>query len=336
MLAGLLWTATAGPVQADGYVIPEPMPSSAIVADQQAVLVYRDGHEDLVISIGLDLRSVAELPEMAWIIPVPSLPEVKTTDYALFAQLEALSAPEIVYRSEQRDGFGLGSGAESAPPPVQVLERKRVGVYDVAVLAGRQGSALLDWLHTEGFGVPEALMPALDSYIAEGWTFVALRIAPDADRNELFSAEPVWLSFDAERMVYPMRLTGVRDEPLALRLYVLADHRYELDGFTVEFADKIEIEAPDPAMAAVFDRPYFLTKLFDKSLTPADMSVDFYPHQAPSDEPYREQVVHVVVSSGPSIGRMEVLVLCGGCWLALAVLAAVVVAVIWLLRRRKR
>jgi hypothetical protein len=336
LLMAVLALLTAGPiVEADGYVISDPNPSSSIMADQKAVLIYRDGREDLVISIDLDLRSVSELPNMAWIIPVPSLPEVQVTDRALFDELDRISAPEIVYRSEHRGGFGLGAGAPASAPAVEVLERKEVGVYDVAVLAGREGGALLDWLHTEGFRVPDALLPALDAYIAEGWTFVAMRIAPDLDQNEVFSAEPVWLSFDAGQMVYPMRLTGIRAEPLALRLYILADHRYELDGFTLEFAGRVQVEAPDARLASALNREFYFTKLFDKTVTPAEMANDFYPAQAPDDEPYQEQVVRTYVSSGPGAGLGVVTILCGGCWLGLAILLIVVVIIILLLRRRK-
>jgi hypothetical protein len=337
MLVTVLTCITGGSIaQADGYVIAEPTPSSSIMPDQKAVLIFHDGHEDLVISIGLELRSAQQLSDMAWIIPVPSLPKVQVTDQALFDELDRLSAPEITYKSERRGGFGLGAGAKAPPPSVEVLKRKKVGVYDMAVLAGREGGALLDWLHIEGFALPDGLLPALDAYIADGWTFVAMRIAPDVDQGEVFSAEPVWISFDSGQMVYPMRLTGVRDEPLALRLYILADHRYELGGFAVEFADRLQVDAPDPKMNPILNREFYFTKLFDQDVTPAEMAVDFYPLQAPTDEPYRERVVQTYVSGGPGFGAGEVLFLCAACWLGLILVLILIVIAIWLLRRRQR
>jgi hypothetical protein len=321
----------AAPARADGYIISEPVPSSSLMVDQQAVIAYRDGREDLVISADLDFRGAAELPEMAWILPVPSPPDMRVTGDALFAELERLSAPEVVYRTEGRGGLLQGGVAHTAPAPVTVLERKQVGVYDVAVLAGREGGALLDWLHVEGFQVPDALRPALDAYVAEEWTFVAMRVAPGTDPNEVYRAEPIWLSFDATQMVYPMRLTGVRAEPLALRLYVLADHRYELDGFTVEFADNVQVEASD----SVPNGEYYLTRLFDGEVTPAQMAVDFYPRRAPDDEPYRIQVIQTDVSAGSGIGTAELLLLSGGCCLGLVAIVGVAVVAIVLLRRRR-
>jgi hypothetical protein len=333
----MLLAATGGvAVQADGYVIPEPMPSSSIMADQKAVLIYREGREDLVISIGLDLRSMESQPEMAWIIPVPSQPEVRITDNRLFDELDRISAPEITWKAERRGGFSWSLGAEAMPQAVEVLERKQVGIYDVAVLSSTEADALLTWLHEEGFQIPDALMAPLEDYIAEGWTFVAMRIAPGADYSAMYNADPVWLSFDAERMVYPMRLTAAHGEPLALRLYVLADHRYELDGFTVEFAGKSQVEPPDLAMSAVFDREYFFTKLFNESVAPAEMDVDFYPYQAATDEPYREQVVHTYYAAGGPSSLLELLCPCGLCWLGLVFLLIVLLVAIALLKRRKR
>jgi hypothetical protein len=321
--------------RADGYLITEDTTTSSIMADQKAVLIHRAGHEDLIISVGLDLQS-SNPQEMAWIIPVPSRPEVQITEHELFDVLDEISAPEIIYKSQRSGGWAFGGQGAAAPPPlVEVLERKQVGIYDVAVLAGQEAGSLLDWLHEEGFHVSDVLQPPLDAYIAEGWTFVAMRLAPDAGQGEVQDAQPVWLSFDTERLVYPMRLTAAHGKSLALRLYILADHRYELDGFAVEFAGLAQVNATDPALATVLDREFFFSKLFNQAVTPAEMATDFYPFQAPSDEPYREQIVHTHVVTGPGFGLGEIFCICGLCWLGLLGLLAAIVVAIVLLRRRK-
>jgi hypothetical protein len=249
--------------------------------------------------------------------------------------LDRISAPEITYKTEHKGGFSWGSGAEAPPQAVQVLERKQAGIYDVAVLSSDDADAPLTWLHEEGFQAPDVLMAPLETYIAEGWTFVAMRIAPAAKQTTIYNAEPVWLSFDTERMVYPMRLTAAHGEPLALRLYILADHRHELEGFTVEFAGKTQVEATDPALDAVLDREYFFTKLFNQSVAPAEMAADFYPHQAATDEPYREQVVQTYYATGLGGGGGLLDLLCP-CWLGLVLLLIVLLVTIALLKRRRQ
>jgi hypothetical protein len=336
LAAAVLFTVSASEARADGYVISQPASSSSVMPGQRAVLIYRDGHEDLVISIDLDVRSAPQVPDMAWVIPVPALPEIHVTNGALFDELDRLSAPEIIYQPEGQGARSSGTSAPAPTPSVEVLERNQVGIYDVAVLASQEGNALRDWLRTEGFGIPGAVQPVLDAYLAEQWVFVAMRIAPDADQSEISSSPPIWLSFDAAQMVYPMRLTGVRTTSLALRLYVLWDHRASLDGFTTEFAGDVQVDAPDGAMASTLYRSFYLTKLFDREVTPAEMATDFYPSQAPTDESYRERFVETTVTSRPAPMRVSPAILFGLGGSGLAGLLILIVVSIWLLRRRKR
>ena len=336
LLALFGWVPAA---RADGYVITEDTTTSWIMADQKAVIAFRDGREDLVISVGLNLTTGEDQKEMAWIIPVPSQPEVQAIDEEIFEVLDEISAPEVIYETvHQAPSWGLSA---SAPPPaVEVLERKQVGIYDVAVLSGEDAAALLTWLHDEGFDVPPALLAPLDAYIGEGWTFVAMRIAPGAGTGAIQNAQPVWLSFNSERLVYPMRLTGAHGQPLALRLYILADHRYELEGFGVEFAGQIEAQAPGTALASLMDGGFFFTKLFNPSVNPADMTVDFYPRQAAADESYREQIVHTHVitgmGGGPGFALLQLLCPCGLCWLGLVLMLALLLGTVALIKRRRK
>lgn len=332
----LILPARALPARADGYIIPIEEASSSVMADQKAVVVYRDGREELILSAGLALGAAQDL---AWIIPVPSVPEVQVAGQDLFAALDRISAPEVVYRSEDRPGialpfFGVGAEAPMAPP-VEVIERRQVDVYDVAVLAAGDAQGLLAWLDTEGFVVPDELAPALDAYVMDGWGFVALRLAPGTEAEALMEARPVWLSFAANGPVYPMRLTAAVGRPLAVRLYVLTDHRHELEGFEVEYAGWVEPGA-DEALAALVDRPIFFTKLFDAAVGPEEMGTDFYPRQAAADESLRQQTVYTYVSASPTIGLGELGCLCGLCsGGGLIVLVLVVIAVRALRRRRQ-
>jgi hypothetical protein len=333
----VLLATTPAAALADGYLIPEETGTSSLMADQQAIILHRPGQEDLIISVGLRLEAGQNPPEMAWLIPVPSQPQVQTADRALFDELDRLSAPEIVYHTERRGGGLFPGFGDAAGPPlaVEVLERKQVGVYDVAVLAAGEGGGLLAWLQDEGFSLPGVLEPAVAAYAAEGWTFVAMRLSPDVTPGEAIEAQPIWLSFQSEQIVYPMRLTAAHGQPLALRLYILADHRYRLDDFNVEFAGPVEVAAPSPAMTPLLAGEFYLTKLFNPAVSPAAMAEDFYPRPASRDDPYREQIVYTHVTAG-SYGSGELLFLCGGCWLLQAILLMAILVVIALLRRRGR
>ena len=75
-------------------------------------------------------------------------------------------------------GASLGAGVLPTGE-VRVIERKRVGVYDTAVLSSRDGVAVLDWLSKNGFVTPTNLIPTIRAYAKEGWSFVASKISLD-------------------------------------------------------------------------------------------------------------------------------------------------------------
>jgi hypothetical protein len=327
-------TATA---RADGVIITESVDPSSVMSDQKAVVAHRDGREELIISVGLALQPEQHREEWAWIIPVPAQPEVKATQPGIFAELDLISMPEIVWQAADEVEVE-GALSQEVDKAVEVLERAQVGVLDVAVLSGDQAATLLDWLEAEGFGVPRSLAAPIDAYMAEGWTFVAMRISPYASDYEIQDAQPVWLSFNTPEMVYPMRLTGVYGNPLGLRLYILADHRTELDGFEVEFAGPAQLAPFDRDLAAALEGDWFFTKLYNPAVQPSEMAVDFYPRQAVTDEAFRQVEVRTYYDIDDDETGGELLLglwPCGLCWVLLAFLLVLLLGVIYWLRRRE-
>jgi hypothetical protein len=165
-----------------------------------------------------------------------------------------------IRRSEHRMGAAIGNLAEvlliwfaglvvvgmilpnfvtagvNGPPigGVKVIERKRVGVYDTAVLSSRDGGALLDWLRKNGFVTPSNVVPAIQEYAKEGWFFVASKIRLDASLIAPAKPSPLTLTFKTERPAYPLRLTGVGNDTCQIDLYIFGPHRAEIPNFVVE------------------------------------------------------------------------------------------------------
>jgi hypothetical protein len=117
---------------------------------------------------------------------------------------------------------------------VKVVERKRIGIYDTAVLSSRDGVALLDWLGKNGFVTPTNVIPAIQEYAQEGWFFVASKIRLDKFLSEPAKPTPLALTFKTERPVYPLRLTGIGNETCRIDLYVFGPERAEIPDFAVE------------------------------------------------------------------------------------------------------
>ncbi len=281
-------------VRADGAPLP-PYGREADVdmPGQKAIILYdaERGREELILSVQL----LSEGADAAWVVPVPSRPEVSAASAEWFVQLSDLTQPEIKMRLNVIPLMGAGA-AEDGSPGVELLSRERVGAYDVSVLAAEEPGALLDWLDENGYAFPEEGLPILDNYVQEGWYFMATRVLPGESARLDGDVQPLWLSFETARPVYPMRLTALVDDYIDVLIYVLSDHRVEVEdvSFEVEFAGRLRLE-PEPSETGglgerLTGREYYVTKLRSSDYAAWRATEDIYFRQAPNDEPYRRVV----------------------------------------------
>ncbi len=225
IIAALTLALVPQSARPDGMMLPRREPwkqqrERALINEpsQKAVLFYRNGREQLIIS-----PSYQGPPgDFAWVVPVPSRPQVKILHGALFHELARVVEPAptpsagLIMR-------GLAPGSAAHRASVVVLERKTVGAYDVSVLSATDGSALQRWLDQNGYALPERAKRPLAGYIQEKWTFVACRVKAPSEARGLQQGvlAPLSLTFPTTRLVYPMRLSSVNPRPFALLLYLL-------------------------------------------------------------------------------------------------------------------
>jgi hypothetical protein len=294
----LLLAGTPQPAGADGVLIASSTQDLEMPA-QKAILVYDEEsrHEDLILSVQLLGGSDA-----AWVVPVPSLPEVRTASPKWFEKLSELTAPRIEEKWEKCDDCPDGCfcaqtvGEEAG---VELLSREQVGVYDVSILSADEPGTLLDWLHENGYAFPEEGGPLLDTYVEEGgWYFVAARVLPGESAALDGDAQPLWFSFDAEQPIYPMRLTALMKGRVHVLIYVLADHRMEIAAptFETEFAGEFlrrRWVSTDPDLLKLLtSRTWYVTRLRRWNLNAPELAEDLYPQRASSDEAYEQVIYH--------------------------------------------
>ena len=149
--------------------------------EQKAVILHRQGQETLILSVKYE----GAAGDFAWVVPVPSRPKVEKGDPKVFEDLARLTAP-ISPRAAGKGMVGAFQG--EGPPGVEVLERIQVGVYDVAILAATDETALADWLNKNGYALPGNPEPVLRHYVQKGWFYVAMRIDPKKVEEALVNA----------------------------------------------------------------------------------------------------------------------------------------------------
>lgn len=294
------------PAYACGCGAMVPGRQATMGVDRETSVVRWDGATEQIV-MRFTVNGDAE--EAAWIMPVPSRADVELGDPDLFSELDDVTAPEHRTRyyfwprgddwpfASDNDGVSAGAPLPGAAPPVGVVGRERLGDFDVARLTATDPDALRDWLDTNGFDLPPDLATGLQPYVEREWEYVAVRLAPEEDGATLNGTlDPLRLTFESDRLIYPMRLSRLADQPQSLGLYVLADHRMEPrdaiggDAPEVRFAGRVSA-SESPAVGELVGTdagPAFLTAIDQYFPRPERIDADHELRATPSDTAYRQ------------------------------------------------
>jgi hypothetical protein len=267
---------------------------------QRAILLFdpATGREDLILQAEYE----GNTDNLAWIVPVPSLPTLATADAGLFVDCANLT--RLVVRNRGLDCGCQGGKMTDAPgTQVDIYDNRLVGIYQTLTLGATDASVLADSLDTWGYlhaGNRPSVEAALQFYINKSWFFVAMRTdsasvagtSPGAYR--VGGLDPIHLTFSTTKAVYPLRISAISArDPSQVLLYVCAPHRMTFPGAHAEYANRINdrelrhLQSLYPLLGTVITQPCFLTKLRD-SVPVSAMSDDLFLDRAPDDGEFRE------------------------------------------------
>ena len=92
LVVAALWIAATTGLRADGIILPPVAAPEVTMPDQRALLVWRDGTETLVI----ESRFVGQGEDFAWIVPLPSKPDIKPATAGTLPSLQTVFRPRII------------------------------------------------------------------------------------------------------------------------------------------------------------------------------------------------------------------------------------------------
>jgi Uncharacterized protein conserved in bacteria (DUF2330) len=186
--------------------------------------------------------------EFSWVLPVKGTVKIESASDAWFEALEAVTnaqvspAPLNCFNRTGGDGCSCGAASNdvalSAPQSkgsfggpssgVTVTHEGSVGPYNCVQVEGG-GQALAKWLPDNGYVVPPDIAPMLDAYAQEGFGFIALKLQPGQQTKQM---TPVRVVTDGGANTLPLRMVAAgTGDFVAITLYVIAEGRYEIDGF---------------------------------------------------------------------------------------------------------
>lgn len=176
-------------VLADGFVVNN-FDELIYLPAQKAVISWDGGKERMILSTKI---STGNITEIAWIVPVPSSkkPEVNSADIEIFYHLSDLFWDE---RSDKGSFLEFGA-AEMA---VEVVDFKKIDIYDIAILKADSAQALTDWLNQNDYSVTDEITPILQDYVSQGdFYFIANKINLENQYPDLTISEADQACFNA-------------------------------------------------------------------------------------------------------------------------------------------
>jgi hypothetical protein len=225
--AGLLWLGASRPAEACGGFFCSLSPMNQL---SERILFVDRGDS---VTTHVQIQYAGEAADFAWILPVPSRPQLAVSHNELFRQLQFATQPAFFLEwNDQDDSCGeifppfyrtLEEADATADGGVQVVAEERVGPYDTVVITADDPEAVIRWLEDNDYVLGDLGPELLAPYVDGGFHFVALRLAPDREVGDL---QPIALTYAAERPGIPIILTAIATAPdLAVTAWILGEHR---------------------------------------------------------------------------------------------------------------
>jgi hypothetical protein len=155
------------------------------------------------------------------VLPVPSVPTVGTASIDLFSSLDRATAPTFIAGEISPCGFSpnFGGNFARAPAPsahVSVYDTGEVGPYAYNVIGSSDPQALVKWLQSNHYHVPDSTQSLIQPYTQAHEKFLALRLQPSAGVQDI---TPVKLTMTLptnatpSQIMIPMRMAAAASQP---------------------------------------------------------------------------------------------------------------------------
>jgi hypothetical protein len=224
LFIAILAILKGGDVLADGgmfvptYIKGEEKVSSDT---QKALIAWHNGMETLHVQSSY--RGPAT--DFAWVIPVPTRPEVSRSDWSLFEAAEKTTRPQVTVRiGRRRTALGSSAGKEekeTLSTGVRELESLDIRELHINIVEANNAGGFVRWLRDHEYSVGEDSEPVLRQYIDERFYFVVAKIrksstwAKRKGVTETISGglTPLAITFSAEKPFYPLAISAISSAP---------------------------------------------------------------------------------------------------------------------------
>lgn len=239
---GSMW-GMAHDAEACGACIPPPSENTVVTAHRMALSI---SPKQTVLWDQIEYSGAPE--SFAWVLPVKPGAIVQLSNDSWFDTLDAATTTQIfqpqIQCADSSSGGGFGCGMSDAAgratsledgvgtgggPAVTIVSRGSIGPYEMVTLSTDTPGALNTWLDANGFSLDPSTQPVVDSYVSEGFDFIALKLAPGKDVQAM---KPVRVVQQGANPTLPLRMVAIgTGANVALTLFLIGEGRWEAKNF---------------------------------------------------------------------------------------------------------
>ncbi|MFT3712190.1 MAG: DUF2330 domain-containing protein [Archangium sp.] len=228
-LSCALWSR---PADACGCFAPSTTITPVIQAGERIVFAVRDGK----VIAHVQIQYSGNASDFGWLLPLPSVPTLKTGSDELFNRLLEETDPVFTTAGNVKCR-PIQLGCAFAPARLAsnrgtdgtvdagtvAVKQGSVGPYDFAVLSAADKTAMLKWLNDNRYFIPTGTDSAVDPYINPGAYFLALKLQSDRSAGDV---TPIVLEYESSYPMIPITLTSVGATPnMGVQVFMLGQGR---------------------------------------------------------------------------------------------------------------
>lgn len=204
---------------------------SATPVDQTAERIIFSVNPNDTVSAYVQIQYAGERDAFAWIVPVPSEPELDVFPQLAFNAIDLATQPQF-YSNQCFFADAAGNGGpvpgaaqeDSEPPTVTVIKREEVGPFETVTLQGDTAEVLIEWLQNNGYRITSKMEPFIQEYVDDNMMFLAMKLLPDAEVSDI---EPIAMTYAGSEPMIPIRLTTVAAQPeMGIKAWVFGSRRF--------------------------------------------------------------------------------------------------------------
>lgn len=207
------------------------------------------------VSAYVQINYTGSAPNFAWVVPVPSVPDVDVAEMDSFNEIQTATdpvfmlppVPDCMFDDRLLMAPAMEEAEMAAEGDVTVFASGEAGPYAYDVVGTETGNvnALIDWLNENEYRITPEMEPLVYLYVEERMIFLAMKLQPDQGVQDI---QPVKMTYQSERPMIPLRLTAVAAMPnMGVYTWIFGRAQAEAQNYA-----KLEISDNDLSLSGPF------------------------------------------------------------------------------------